>query len=159
LIPNSALLENNLTNWTYSDRMVRFSVTVGVAYGADTRRVAQLLAEVAERHGLVQKAPTPQVFFLEFGDNALTFELRFWVDVVKHNAAQIASDLRHMIAGVFAENGISIAFPQRDIHLDSVRPLQIQLSPRMGNKPATTVAVADGSAQPPLEAGQTKPLP
>jgi small-conductance mechanosensitive channel len=55
LIPNSALLENNVTNWTYSDRKVRFSVTVGVAYGSDTRLVTQLLSEVAERHGLVEK--------------------------------------------------------------------------------------------------------
>ena len=51
LIPNSTLLENNLTNWTYSNRTVRFAVSVGVAYGSDTRRVVQLLSEIAERHG------------------------------------------------------------------------------------------------------------
>lgn len=127
LIPNSTLLENNLTNWTYSDRHVRFSITVGVAYGSDTRRVAQLLQEVAERHGLVQKQPTPQVLFQEFGDNALTFELLYWVNVVEHNAPHVGSDLRHMIRGVFADHGIAIPFPQRDLHLDTTRPLQIQL--------------------------------
>ena len=57
LIPNSSLLENNVTNWTYSSRKVRFSVTVGVAYGSDTRRVIHALNEVAERHGLVEKEP------------------------------------------------------------------------------------------------------
>ncbi len=127
LIPNSALLENNLTNWTYSDRKVRFTLSIGVAYGSDTRRVGQLLAEVAEHHGLVQKDPVPQVFFLEFGDNTLTFELRYWVDVVKHNAAQIGSDLCHMIVGVFAEHNISINSPQHDIRLDTARPLQMQI--------------------------------
>jgi len=129
LIPNSALLENNLTNWTYSDHKVRFAVAVGVAYGSDTRRVAQILADVAERHGLVQKEPVPQILFMDFADNTLNFELRFWVDVLRHNAVQISSDLRHMIAGEFAANGISIAFPQRDIHLDCVRPLQVQIVP------------------------------
>ncbi|MCX6924299.1 MAG: mechanosensitive ion channel, partial [Verrucomicrobia bacterium] len=129
LIPNSALLENNLTNWTYSDRKVRFAVAVGVAYGSDTRRVAQVLAEAAERHGLVQKEPPPEVFFLEFGDNALNFELRFWVDVVKHNSTQVGSDLRHMIAGALAECGVVMAFPQRDVHLDMVGPLQVQIAP------------------------------
>lgn len=129
LIPNSTLLENNLTNWTYSDRKVRFSLTVGVAYGSDTRRVAHLLTEAAERHGLVQKEPAPQVFFQEFGDNALTFEMRYWLDVVQQNSAQIGSDLRHMIAGTFAEHGIVMAFPQRDLHLDAARPLQIQIVP------------------------------
>src|SRR6185436_16824128 len=77
LIPNSALLENSVTNWTYSNRKVRFTVAVGVAYGSDTRRVVQLLTEIAERHGLVEKEPAPQILFVNFGDSALNFELRF----------------------------------------------------------------------------------
>jgi small-conductance mechanosensitive channel len=130
LIPNSALLENDLTNWSYSDPRVRFSVLVGVAYGSDTRRVAQLLADVAGQHGLVQKHPAPQVLFKEFGDSALNFELRFWADVLQHDdAQQLSSDLRHMIASAFAEHGIVIAFPQRDVHLAAARPLQIQMVP------------------------------
>jgi small-conductance mechanosensitive channel len=129
LIPNSVLLENNLTNCTYSDRNVRFTISIGVAYGSDTRLVSQILAEVTERHGLVQKNPAPIVIFQEFGDNALTFELRYWVDVQKHSSAQIGSDLRHMIAGALAESHIPIPFPQRDLHLDTIRPLQIQLVP------------------------------
>jgi small-conductance mechanosensitive channel len=98
-----------------------------VAYGSDTRRVAELLAEVADRHGLVQKDPKPQVLFVAFGDSTLNFELRYWVNVVKNNAAQIGSDLRHMIATVFSESGIVMAFPQRDIRLASGDPLQVQL--------------------------------
>jgi small-conductance mechanosensitive channel len=129
LIPNSELLEKNLTNLTYSDRKVRFTVSVGVAYGSDTRRVAQLLAEEADRHGLVQKAPAAQVIFKDFGDNAMIFELRYWVDVIKHDSSQIGSDLRHMIAGIFAQNNIIFAFPQRDLHLDTVRPLQVRIEP------------------------------
>jgi potassium efflux system protein len=127
LIPNSALLENNLTNWTYSSRAVRFSVTVGVAYGSDTRRVAQLLAEAADRHGLVLRDPKPIVLFQNFGESALLFELRYWVDVVAQNSAQIASDLRHMIAVAFSDHDITIAFPQRDIRLDAAQPLQIEI--------------------------------
>jgi small-conductance mechanosensitive channel len=127
LIPNSSLLENNVTNWTYSNRRVRFTVSVGVAYGSDPRRVIQLLEEVAHRHGLVEKEPKPLVLFTEFGDSTLTFELRFWVDVFRANSAQVASDLRLMIAGSFSENGIAIDYPQRDIHLHSSRPLQVQV--------------------------------
>ena len=74
LIPNSVLLESNLTNWTYSNNYVRFTVNVGVAHGSDPRRVIQTLGEVAERHGLVEKAPKPQVLFTQFGDSTLTFE-------------------------------------------------------------------------------------
>jgi small-conductance mechanosensitive channel len=129
LIPNSTLLENNLTNWTYSNRKVRFTVSVGAAYGSDPRLVIQLLNEVAERHGLVEKEPKPQVLFTEFGDSTLTFELRFWVDVTRANAAQVSSDLRMMIAGAFAEHGVVIDFPQRDIHLHAARPIQVEVVP------------------------------
>jgi potassium-dependent mechanosensitive channel len=129
LIPNSSLLESNVTNWTYSNRKVRFVVTVGVAYSSDPRKVMQLLGEVAERHGLVEKDPKPQVLFTDFGDSTLSFELRFWVDIARTNAAQISSDLRLMIAGSFAEYGIVIDYPQRDIHLQAARPLQVQVVP------------------------------
>ena len=135
LIPNSSLLENNVSNWTYSNRKVRFSITVGVAYGSDTRRVIQLLGEAAERHGVVEKEPKPQAFFTDFGESALTFELRYWVDVITGNAAQVGSDLRQMIAGAFAENGIVIAFPQRDLHLQTNRPLPVEILASSGEHP------------------------
>jgi potassium-dependent mechanosensitive channel len=127
LIPNSTLLENNVTNWTYTNRKVRFVVSVGVAYGSDLRRVGEIMGEVAERHGLVEKDPKPQVLLTEFGDSTVNFELRFWVDVSKANAAQVASDLRLMIAGMFSERGIVIAFPQREIRIDATRPLPVQV--------------------------------
>jgi small-conductance mechanosensitive channel len=141
LIPNSSLLENNVTNWTYSDRKVRFIVTVGVAYGTDPRRVTQILNEVAERHGLVEKDPKPQVLFTAFGDSTLSFDLRFWVDVTKANSAQISSDLRLMIAGAFAENGIVIDFPQRDIHLHAASPIQVQVVPPPGDGRASDLGL------------------
>jgi len=141
LIPNSALLENNVTNWTYSDQMVRFTITVGVAYGSDTRRVAQLLCDVAARHGQVQKEPKPQVIFTDFGDNNLSFDLLYWVNVLKHNSSQVASDIRHMIVGTLNEHGIAMAYPQRDVHLDTAKPLRVQMVP-----PQDSPAVGAASA-------------
>jgi potassium-dependent mechanosensitive channel len=127
LIPNSSLLENNVSNWTYSSRKVRFTLSVGAAYGSDTRRVLELLTEAADRHGVVEKDPKPLALFTDFGENALTFELRYWVDVIKANAAQVGSDLRQMIVGAFAENSIVIAYPQRDVHLDTTRPVAVEI--------------------------------
>jgi potassium efflux system protein len=129
LIPNSLLLENPVSNWTYSSRKVRFTIMVGAAYGTDTRRVIQLLLEVAERHGVVEKEPAPQAFMTDFADSALLFELRYWVNVINANASQVGSDLRQMILGSFTESGIVIAFPQRDLHLDATRPIPIEIIP------------------------------
>jgi small-conductance mechanosensitive channel len=144
LIPNSTLLENNVSNWTYSSRKVRFTVTVGAAYGSDTRRVIQLLGEAADRHGLVEKEPKPQAFLADFGESALNFELRFWVDVINANAAQIASDLRQMISGTFAESGIVIAFPQRDLHLNTARPLAVEIISAQNQKQTESATPVGG---------------
>ena len=152
LIPNSALLENSVTNWTYSNRKVRFMVNVGVAYGSDTRRVVEVLTEVTQRHGLVEKDPQPQILFVDFGESALMFEVRFWVDVIKANAAQVSSDLRQMIAISLAEQGIIIAFPQREVHLDASRPVPVQVVavPEPAVK-APRAESRDGSSKPPFE--------
>jgi small-conductance mechanosensitive channel len=63
--------------------------------------------------------------------------LRFWVDVVKANSAQVASDLRQMIAGIFADNAIVVAFPQRDLHLDTARSLQVEIVRARARPPLT----------------------
>ena len=130
LVPNSTLLETNLMNWTYSQPYVRFSLVVGVVYGANTRLVGKLLTEIADRHGLVLKEPRPEVLFQEFGESDLRFELRYWLNLRQHNAAQVASDLRHMVASTFADHGIELAFPQRDVHLDNRSPLRVQVMPQ-----------------------------
>lgn len=122
LIPNSVLLENNLVNWTYSSRRMRFEIEVGVAYGSDTQKVSGLLLDAAARHGLVLKDPPPEAIFRDFGDSALVFALRYWIDVSRHDPPVIASDLRHIISASFETAGISIPFPQRDLHFDPAPP-------------------------------------
>jgi small-conductance mechanosensitive channel len=148
LIPNSVLLENNLTNWTYSSRAVRFTVSVGVSYGSDPKRVIQLLAEIAGRHEEVEKDPKPQVLFTNFGTSTLDFELRFWVDVTKASSAQVASDLRQRIVGTFAEQGLVMAFPQQDVHLDSGGPFQVQLVSNQGTQPSVKTTETDAKSFP-----------
>jgi potassium efflux system protein len=127
MVPNSLLLENKVTNWTGESPTMRRVVKVGVAYGSPTRQVADILQEAAAEHGLVLKDPTPMVIFEDFGENALIFALYFWVDLAKSSGMQIQSDLRFMLEKRLAEAGISISFPQRDVHVDSSRPLQVEV--------------------------------
>ena len=127
MVPNSLLLENKVTNWTGESPTMRRVVKVGVAYGSPTRQVADILQQAAAEHGLVLKDPAPMVIFEDFGDNALVFALYFWVNIAKASGMQIQSDLRFMLEKRLAEGGISIAFPQRDVHVDSTRPLQVEV--------------------------------
>jgi small-conductance mechanosensitive channel len=131
ILPNSMLLENRVTNWTRSDRKVRRVVKVGVAYGSPVREVAALLKDCAERHGLVLKAPEPLVLLEDFGESALVFGLYFWIEMDPGiSGSVIMSDLRFMIEKRFGESGIVVPYPQRDLHLDASRPLQVELTAR-----------------------------
>ena len=129
LVPNSYFLENNIINWTHNDNLVRGRVVVGVAYGSPTREVKEALLRAAAAHGEVRQEPEPYVWFADFGDNALIFELYFWVMVTEHGGIQrVASDLRFMIDQQFREANLTIAFPQRDIHFDRGNPLRVEIS-------------------------------
>jgi potassium efflux system protein len=131
IVPNSTLLEGRVINWTMSDMRLRRVVRVGVAYGSPLRRVTDLIRGCAERHGQVLKQPEPQVLLEDFGENALTFALFVWIDLQGNASGPvIASDLRFMIEAALTEAGIAIAFPQRDIHLGTNKPLQVQITRR-----------------------------
>lgn len=119
LIPNSKLLENNVINWTLIDRLTRTSVKVGVAYGSPCRKVEQLIEKAVDAQESILKEPKPVVIFEDFGDNALVFEVYFWVNAtVERDLRRIRSDVRFAIDELFNESGVVIAFPQRDVHLD-----------------------------------------
>lgn len=129
LIPNSTFLEQNVTNWTLTNQKVRFALNIGVSYGSPARKVSDLLLEVAHRHNLVLKDPPPEVLFMDFGDNALAFTLYVWLEIGlnRRSAFVVLSDLRFMIDTSFAEHGIEIPFPQRDVHLDASVPLPVRM--------------------------------
>lgn len=128
LVPNSRILENTVINWTLIDRQVRSLVRVGVAYGSPVREVERLIYQAVKEHPNVKPEPPVLVIFDDFGDNALIFDAYFWSDVAGERELRlIRSDVRFRISELFEEHGIVIAFPQRDVHLDSGDPLQIRI--------------------------------
>jgi small-conductance mechanosensitive channel len=119
LVPNSQLLEQTVVNWTLVDKLLRCIVRIGVVYGADVEKVKELLLKVANDHPLVLDDPEPVVYFEDFGDNALIFDAYFWVHSQgEKSGRKIRSEFRFEVNRLFNENGLVIAFPQRDIHLD-----------------------------------------
>ena len=119
LIPNSALLENTVVNWTLVDDHMRSMVRVGVSYGSPVREVKRLIELAVDEHKDVLQTPARCVFFEDFGDNSLVFDVVYWVKATsERDIRRIRSDLRFRIDDLFAEAGITIAFPQRDLHID-----------------------------------------
>ncbi len=127
VVPNSSFLENKFTNWTLKDNIIRSDIKVGVGYDAPSEKVEQLLLSFAEEQPQILKFPSPVCFFMEFGDNALNFELRYWVNLAHANKLLIDSQIRHTILKRFREEGITIAYPQRDVHMDTLKPLDIRI--------------------------------
>ena len=128
LIPNSQMLERVVVNWTLIDLDIRTIVRVGVEYGSPVRKVADLIQQAVTEQSEVLESQPPRVVLEDFGDNAIVFDAYLWCRVGgERELRQIRSAIRFRIAELFEENDIVIAFPQRDVHLDSKVPMQIEI--------------------------------
>lgn len=128
LVPNSQLLERKVVNWTLVDFDIRSIVRVGVAYGSPAKLVSELMLQAVQENSSIKKKPTPLIVFEDFGDNSLVFDAYFWSEVhAERDQRILRSEVRFRIDELFAENGIVIAFPQRDLHMDTLSPLEIRM--------------------------------
>ena len=119
IVPNSKFIEDPVTNWTYGDPRVRFRIPVGVAYGSDIDKVREALLAAGREHPKTLAEPAPNVFFSEFGDSSLNFELVVWCSEMSARPRRYKSDLNFAIERKLREAGIEIPFPQRDLHIRS----------------------------------------
>jgi small-conductance mechanosensitive channel len=119
IVPNSNLVSDQVINWTLTDSNRRLTISVGVAYESDPERVLEVLREVADGHPEVSRYPEPMTLFRGFGDSALEFELRFWISDVEWTL-RTASAMTNAVHDALKVAGITIPFPQRDLHLRTV---------------------------------------
>ncbi len=117
IVPNSKLISGVVENRSEPTTTYRIRIDVGVAYGSDTRNVEHVLLRVASGCRAVLTEPPPSVFFVGFGESSLDFQLCVWLDDPQ-GALGVGSDLRHAIVAAFAEEKVTIPFPQRDVHFD-----------------------------------------
>jgi small-conductance mechanosensitive channel len=119
IVPNSKFIDSPVTNWTYSDRRVRFRVPIGVAYGSDVNKVREALIAAGRSNSHVLEDPGPSVFLNKFGESSIDFELVVWSSEMSHRPSRFKSDLNFAIEEKLREAGIKIPFPQRDLHIRS----------------------------------------
>ena len=133
IVPNSFFRQSHVINYTLSDDIVRTQVAVGVIYGSPIREVARLIRRAIDEHPEILRNYEPNVLFADFGDNALRFDAYFWVHGRSiMDRRRIESDVRYRIDDLFREAGFVVAFPQRDVHLDTRHALQVRLIASQG---------------------------
>lgn len=116
IIPNHKFISDTIYNYTQNHKTTREKIQVGVAYGSDVQLVKRVLEEIAQIQKGVLKNPKPFVLFEDFGDSALLFSLNFYIND-SFIDPRIKSEVRYKIDAKFREHGITIPFPQRDVHL------------------------------------------
>ena len=118
IVPNKEFVTGRLLNWTRSDQVIRIVVEVGIAYGSDTDRACEIIAEILTKNPEILEEPAPLVTFEGFGDSTLNLVARCYLANLD-NRRRIVHDLHTAIDRAFRDAKIEIAFPQRDIHIRS----------------------------------------
>jgi potassium efflux system protein len=126
LVPNKEFITGRLLNWTLSDQETRLVIPVGIAYGSDVPLALKTLTDVVCKHPATLEDPMPSVLFIGFGDSSLNLVARCFVGTMDQRM-RVMSELHTLINEAFAEAGIVIAFPQRDLHLDTSGPIRIAI--------------------------------
>jgi len=117
LIPNENLVTSEVINWSYSDRKVRLRIPVQISYNDDPEQAMQLMEEAALECSRVLRDPAPVCRLIEFADSGIALELRVWFTDPQQGIGNIRSEVNVAIWRAFKETGITIPFPQRDVHL------------------------------------------
>ncbi|MGD2056157.1 MAG: mechanosensitive ion channel [Gammaproteobacteria bacterium] len=120
LIPNENLVTSDVINWSYSDRKVRVRIPVQISYGDDPEQAMAIMREAATANPRVLMEPEPAVRLMEFADSGIALELRVWLSDPEEGIGNVRSDINLAIWRGFGAAGITIPYPQRDVHLQQV---------------------------------------
>lgn len=123
MIPNEEFITHRIINWTFSNRIGRGEIEVGVAYGSDLEKVNDLLLQATKDHPLVLQEPAPSCYLIDFLESSIKFRVYFWVGNIIDGTLRVKSDILFNINKKFSEHGIKIPFPQREILVTSL-PLE-----------------------------------
>ncbi|MFT5696897.1 MAG: small-conductance mechanosensitive channel [Myxococcota bacterium] len=117
LIPNEDLITQRVTNWSFSSKLVRRKIPIGIAYDSDLDLATQLILEAARETDRIVNDPVTKCLMKGFGDNSIDLEVRYWIEDPEEGVSNIADVVLRKVWKKFREHGIEIPFPQRDLYI------------------------------------------
>lgn len=117
LIPNEDLITQRVTNWSFSNDLIRLHVKIGISYLADPHAGIRLALAAASDEPRVLAEPAPVCLLVGFGDSSVDLELRFWIRDPVNGTTNVRSAVMLRVWDLYHANGIEIPYPQRDLHL------------------------------------------
>ncbi|MCB2145784.1 MAG: mechanosensitive ion channel [Deltaproteobacteria bacterium] len=114
IVPNAKLTDDNIVNWTVKGTR-RVDMVFGIGYDDDIDKARSLMADIIAEDSRILKTPEPQISVSELADSSVNFVVRPWVKVEDYWG--VFFDLTEKIKKAFDANGVSIPFPQRDVHV------------------------------------------
>ena len=149
LIPNENLITEKVTNWSFSNNLIRQDVAIGISYGSDVHLAIRTALEAVDTVQRALKDPKPVCLLKEFGDSSVNLELRFWIRDPSNGTTNVRSDVMLRVWDLFHALDIEFPFPQRDLTLRNPEALAealVRASERFvanGDKSASVVRAAD----------------
>ncbi len=132
VIPNKDLITGRLLNWTLSDTTNRLVLHIGVGFGSDTDAACRIITEICNKHENILTDPPATAYLDNFGDSSLNIVVRLFLDKLD-TRVETRHQLLTAIHRRFADAGIEIAFPQRDLHIRSLSRSVVEfLTPMAG---------------------------
>jgi small-conductance mechanosensitive channel len=128
LIPNEDLITQRVTNLSFSSEQLRLLLPFGISYDSDVRLAIRLAVEAATEVSRVLTEPAPVCRLMGFGDSSVDLELRIWINDPVNGVVNVRSEILLNMWDKFHENGISIPFPQRDLHIKSGSELNVTMT-------------------------------
>lgn len=115
-VPNSLIYADTITNYSAMDTR-RIDLVFGVGYGDNVGRAKEIMQSVLDADERILEDPAPTIMMLELADSSVNFAVRPWVATADYWA--VRGDLLERIKRTLEDNGLSIPYPQRDLHIVS----------------------------------------
>jgi small-conductance mechanosensitive channel len=144
LVPNEDLITQRVTNWSFSNKLIRLHVKVGISYRSNPHEAIRLALEAARDVPRVLAEPAPVCLLVAFGESTVDLELRFWITDPVNGITNVRGQVMLNMWDLYHQNGIELPHPQRDLTLRNPDALVQALAGSTKRNPSREARENDG---------------